>query len=220
MKAVIKKILKSNYHLYEFAIYINDKICNHNKCNIINNGLIKTTKHIRGRNNLIIIGQNSILERTSIRINGNNNSITIGNNCRIGPNCSFLVEGNNIKIVIGNNCTFTRLIHFCAQENNMEIIIKNDCMFSNNIIIRTSDSHPIYDMETGVRINLPKSISIGNHVWIAPNSTIMKGVTIYDNSIIASNSLVTHDVSSNSLAAGIPAKVIKNNIRWTRENLF
>ncbi len=113
----------------------------------------------------------------------------------------------------------TRDIHLCVQENNMTIEIGDDCMFSNNIIVRTSDSHPIYNEEE-IRVNSPKSVKLGNHVWIAPQTTILKGVTIEENVIIGSKSLVTKDIEANCLCAGVPAKVIKKQIKWTREKLF
>ena len=92
-------------------------------------------------------------------------------------------------------------------------------MFSNTIIIRTSDSHPIYNNQ-GIRINPAKSIHVGDHVWIAPNSKIMKGVTIGNGSIIGSDTIVTKDIPDNVLAVGHPAKVVKTDIRWTREAIF
>ena len=92
-------------------------------------------------------------------------------------------------------------------------------MFSNNIIVRTSDSHPIYDNKRN-RINPAKSVIIGEHVWIAPNSKIMKGVTIGNGSIIGSDTMVTKSLPDNVLAVGHPAKIVKEDILWTRENLF
>ena len=92
-------------------------------------------------------------------------------------------------------------------------------MFSNTIVIRTSDSHPIYNGE-GNRINPAKSIQIGDHVWIAPNSKVMKGVTIGDGSIIGSDTMVTKDLPSNVLAVGHPAKVVKTDVHWSRERIF
>ena len=56
---------------------------------------------------------------------------------------------------------------------------------------------------------MPEPVVIGNHVWIGMNSVIMKGVTIGDNVIIGANSVVTRDIPSNTIAAGIPCKVIK-----------
>lgn len=92
-------------------------------------------------------------------------------------------------------------------------------MLSNTIVIRTSDSHPIYN-SSGERINPAKSIHIGNHVWIAPNSKIMKGVTIGNGCIIGSDTMVTKDLPDKVLAVGHPAKIVKTDIYWTREELF
>lgn len=51
-------------------------------------------------------------------------------------------------------------------------------------------------------------IKIGNNVWLGENVTILKGVTIGDNVIIGLGSIVTRDIPSNSVAVGIPAKVV------------
>ncbi len=85
-------------------------------------------------------------------------------------------------------------------------------MFSRNVKIMTSDGHDI--LENSKRINYAKDINIGNHVWLADNTTILKGVTIGDNSIIGINSTVTKSVPINSIAAGNPAKVVKSSIYW------
>lgn len=184
-----------------------------------NQGVIKIKRFVKGKNNKIIVGKNTHLNGTSFRIVGNNNTIEFGKNVRIGGECSFWAEGNYIKIYVGSGTTFTQKVHINAQENGSKIIIGEDCMFSNTIIIRTSDSHPIYN-SSGIRINPAKSISIGDHVWIAPNSKIMKGVTIGNGSIIGSDTIVTKDLPSNILAVGHPAKVVKTDICWTRESLF
>lgn len=54
-----------------------------------------------------------------------------------------------------------------------------------------------------------KPIRIGNHVWLGMNVVVMPGVSIGDNVIIGANSVVTTDIPPNSVAAGIPCKVIK-----------
>lgn len=53
-------------------------------------------------------------------------------------------------------------------------------------------------------------VIIGENVWVCEGVRINRGVKIGDNSIIAAGAIVTHDVPSNVIAAGIPAKVIKN----------
>ena len=57
-------------------------------------------------------------------------------------------------------------------------------------------------------------IIIGNNVWIGTNVTILKGVTIGDGAIIAAGSVVTKNIPAHTLATGIPAKVIKENVEW------
>lgn len=91
-----------------------------------------------------------------------------------------------------------------------EITIGENVAFSENLTIWDSDSHEI------VGNTNPKTapVRIGNHVWIGINVTILKGVTIGDNAVLAAGSIVTKDVPANSLAGGIPAKVITKNINW------
>lgn len=55
-------------------------------------------------------------------------------------------------------------------------------------------------------------ITIGNNVWIGDKATILAGVTIGDGAIIAANAVVTKDVPAYSIAAGNPAKIIKQNV--------
>lgn len=57
-----------------------------------------------------------------------------------------------------------------------------------------------------------KPIAIGNNVWIGGNVVILQGVTIGDNTVIGAGSVVTKDIPSNCIAAGNPAKIIKENI--------
>ena len=76
------------------------------------------------------------------------------------------------------------------------------------MIIRDNDSHQILGS------NGTQPITIGNHVWIGTRAMILKGVTIGDGSVIAAGSIVTHDVPPNSLVAGVPAVVKKQNIIW------
>ena len=92
--------------------------------------------------------------------------------------------------------------------------------YPNDIEIRNTDSHKIYDKNTNKRINEGNSINIGNHVWLGMRAIILKGVNIGDNSIVAAGSIVTKDVKANTIIPGNPAKQIKENIYWTREEVM
>ena len=93
-------------------------------------------------------------------------------------------------------------------------------MLSYDIEIRNTDSHKIYDKNTNKRINEGNRINIGNHVWLGMRAIILKGVNIGDNSIVAAGSIVTKDVKANTIISGNPAKQIKENIYWTREEVM
>ena len=93
-------------------------------------------------------------------------------------------------------------------------------MISYDTEIRNTDSHMIYDLETKKRINYGKEIEIGNNVWIGTRAMSLKGVKAGDGSIIAAGSIVNKNINSNTIVAGIPAKEVKNNVYWTREEVM
>ena len=149
-------------------------------------------------------------------VSGNNNRVHIGKDVRFGPKCMIVIDGDNSEVVIGDKCSFTRKLHLAVTEGNSKCIIGKDCMFSYNIVVRTSDAHPVYDAETKNRLNLPADVVLDNHVWVGPNTTISKGVHIGSNSVIAQNSVVTKSIPSSVVAAGAPASVKRQNIHWNR----
>lgn len=187
------------------------------KMDIENHGKGHIVRSVWGGQNKIVIKKGAVLKKPTILIRGNNNYIEFGENVRIDKHCSFYLIGNNTKIVIGQGTSLNVNCHFMNREDNSEIHVGENCMFSYGITLRTSDSHPIFDIETGERINYAKSIMIGDHVWIASNVTVLKGVTIGDGSVVGANSTVTKDVPCNSLSVGMPNRIVKSNIRW-RDN--
>lgn len=217
IKNKMKKIVYSNVFLEKVYYKIFNK--NRGGYTLYNQGYGRCKCDVIGENNRITIGENTYLKDTIFLIRGNNNQIIIEGNCTLGSKCSFWIEGNGSTIYVGEKTTFTQIVHLCAQEDNVSINVGKDCMFSNNIIVRTSDSHPIYN-DNDERINWAKNVVIGNHVWIAPNSKVMKGVNIGAGTIIGSDTIVTKTIPENVLAVGHPARVVKENIRWTREQLF
>jgi acetyltransferase-like isoleucine patch superfamily enzyme len=94
-------------------------------------------------------------------------------------------------------------------------------MFANDIDLRTGDSHSIIDSLSSERINYAQDINIGNHVWVASHVSILKGVHISDNSVVATRAVVTKSFQENNiLIGGMPAKKIKENINWDRQRTY
>ena len=217
----VRKIIYSNrFYFWLFNKARSLKSIFASSLELENHGCGTMRKEVSGKGHKCVVGDGTVLRDTVIHMRGVNNYIQIGRNCHFGPDCSLWTEGENVSIIIGDNVTFTRKVQLNAQEKEMCIKIGNDCMFSNRIVVRTSDSHPIYSSLTGERINLPSSVIIGEHVWVAPNSKIMKGVHIENGAIIGSDTMVTKDIPANVLAVGHPAKVVKTDIFWSREDVI
>lgn len=126
-------------------------------------------------------------------------------NCLLNNNSKITIYSGKMKIedtYIGENC----IIHAYKQ-----ISIGSGTIISWNVSILDGDGHSLYSCEKN---NSPQSIVIENDVWIGSNSIILKGITIGKGSVIAAGSVVTKSIPPYSLAAGNPAKVIKNNVKW------
>lgn len=165
---------------------------------------------VDGNNNEVVIGPNCIMHRSSIIIYGDNNRLIIDDEVKLFGGAKIILQGNgslHIKHRAGIRDT-----SFLSQ--GASITIGEWCMFSYGIEVRNTDSHRIFQVGSNAQINHPKDIILGNHVWIGKNATILKGVTIGHDSIIAMGSVVTKSCEPNSILAGNPAKVVKTDITW------
>ena len=88
------------------------------------------------------------------------------------------------------------------------VTIGDDCFIGPHVGIYTA-CHSTNAEERNSRREWARPVTIGNNCWIGGNAVILPGVTIGDNVTIAAGSVVIHDVPSNSLVAGNPAKVKK-----------
>lgn len=179
--------------------------------------LINVTFDIQGSDHLIEIMEDVALSNITIYMRGHHHHLKIGNDVKVGGG-SFWLEDDHGAIIIESKTTIESA-HLAVTEPCKKILIGEDCMLATNIEIRTGDSHSIIDASTGKRLNPPADVILERHVWIGANAVILKGVTIGANSIIATNSVVTHDIPPASVAAGQPAKVIRNGVSWLRERI-
>lgn len=116
-------------------------------------------------------------------------------------------------IMIGNHCTIRRNNHITAVGH---ITIGDHLLTGDNVLI-SDNSHGDTDYDTlhtapAKRNVVTKGpVVIGNNVWLGNNVCVLSGVTIGDGAVIGANSVVTHDIPPYCIAAGIPAKVVKES---------
>ena len=184
----------------------------HNKIEFNNCFLKKCEIRIKGTNNKVFINNHSTLFCCKINIMGNDNTIIIDERvCAV--KCEIYIEDDNNLVKIGKDSHIIGLTHLACIEG-CNIIIGEKCLFSSDVTFRTGDSHSILDLD-GIRINPSRNIEIGNHVWIGNKTIITKGVSIAENCIIATGSVVTKKFDdSNVIIGGVPAKIIKRNVNW------
>ena len=106
--------------------------------------------------------------------------------------------------------------HDCVIDCFDSISIGHHVVISERVVLRDSDNHTIKDMEaiSSDESAVTAPIEIGDHVWIGMNVIVLKGVAIGEGAIVAAGSVVTKDVSSHCLVAGVPAKVVKTDVSW------
>lgn len=109
--------------------------------------------------------------------------------------------GKNITVgknVFINSC--------CCFQDQGGIEIGDGTLIGHQVVIATLN----HDLAPERRQDLlPKKVVVGKNVWIGSHATLLSGVKIGDNAVIAAGAVVTKDVPANSVVAGVPAKVIK-----------
>jgi maltose O-acetyltransferase len=129
----------------------------------------------------------------------------------------FGSAGSNPNVLPGFICDNGRNIHvgdnFLANYHVTildirEVNIGNHVMIGPNVLISTV-GHPLRPSGRRQHLGIAKPVTIGDDVWIGGNAVILPGVTIGSNCVIGAGAVVTKDVPSNSVVAGVPAKVIK-----------
>jgi hypothetical protein len=119
---------------------------------------------------------------------------------------AFISVNEGARLEIGTGYSNNDVEISCFKE----IRIGKGVAISKGVIIRDSDNHSIQNNIADVS----KPIEIGDHVWIGLRAIILKGVKIGNGAIVAAGAVVTREVPSNSVVAGVPAKVIKTDIHW------
>lgn len=123
----------------------------------------------------------------------------------VAKGASLRIAGKRHESDSGITCNSTIMVQ-------RRLIIGSDLICAWNVFITDSDWHGIVGQS-------PQSdVEIGNHVWIAHGSSILKGARLGDGVVVASHSLVKGaEIPPYTLVAGVPAEVVRSNLKWQRD---
>ena len=215
MKAILRKCLTLGLSPQMWATYLrmnffskHVKRKGHTLFNNVSRTVVQTDNDAR-----IILNAQLTTGIKQVRRSRMETRIWLEQDAELVVNGPFQVYGNSyIRVVEGGKL----ILHGGFVNENVQITagdvveIGAGATIGRDVVIRSYDGHTI--CQEGYQVSAP--IKIGRHVWIGQGATILKGVSIGDGAIIAAGALVTKDVPKNCIVGGVPAKVMKENVRW------
>jgi acetyltransferase-like isoleucine patch superfamily enzyme len=146
---------------------------------------------------------------------GKTATLELGRWCWIGHGTKIRVHEGTVSIgaksVLGQECTISAFQH---------VSIGRECVIADRAMFIDFD-HGMVEVERPIREQgiYKRDTRVGNNVWIGYGACILRGVTVGDNAVIGTNSVVTKDVPANAVVGGVPAKIIRmrrapRRMRW------
>jgi acetyltransferase-like isoleucine patch superfamily enzyme len=137
--------------------------------------------------------------------------VWIGDGTKIRCHEGFVEIGE--KTVMGQECTISAY---------QQVRIGSECVIADRAMFIDFD-HGMVEVERPIRLQgiYKRDVEVGNNVWIGYGACILRGVSVGDNAVIGTNSVVTKDVPANAVVGGIPARIIRmreasQELRWER----
>jgi acetyltransferase-like isoleucine patch superfamily enzyme len=123
----------------------------------------------------------------------------VGHGCKVRVHEGEVVVG--AKTVIGQECTISAYQH---------VSIGRECIVADRVMLIDFD-HGVVEVDRPIRLQgiYKRDVRVGHNVWIGYGACFLRGVTVGDNAIVGTSSVVTRDVPANAVAAGQPARVLR-----------
>ncbi len=133
----------------------------------------------------------------------------------IGHGCKVRVHEGEVSIgaksVLGQECTISAFQH---------VSIGRECIIADRVMLIDFD-HGMVEVERPIRLQgiYKRDVNVGHNVWIGYGACLLRGVTVGENSVIGTSTVVTADVPANAVVCGIPGRVIRmreapRTFRW------
>ncbi len=129
----------------------------------------------------------------------------IGSGTRLAPNVSL---ANGERITIGHDCHIGARTSLWAGDSTGRIIIGNFVSMAPDVFITASDYQFVAGRPFRQQPKRERDVRIGHDVWLGARVIVTAGVTIGDGCIVGAGAVVTRDLPANSVAVGVPARVV------------
>lgn len=175
--------------------------------------IIATLTMFPVRDVLIAIGSEMHLFR-SLLIGGDDAVVFIDQNVKLTAGEMYC--GAESTVVLHGPVTATRCAIIDAR-NGGSIVAGPDQLWAANVYVATDDMHRLEDRATGERINpFGAHIRIGSHVWLGRDAVITGHSDVGDGVVVGQLSMVRgQKIADHAAVAGIPARVVRENVGWT-----
>lgn len=176
----------------------------------------KVSITFQGKNNQLVIHAGAKIVELTVIFAGDGGLAEIGSTVKPRTGLRFAMRlGHASTVTIGEDVGCETRTFICVSEGQ-RVRIGRDCMIATAVELRADDSHAIYDVGFGRRVNPARSIDVGDHVWLGKSVAVMAGASIGDGSVIGYRSIVTKKIPNNCVAVGAPARVVRRNVAWER----
>ena len=147
---------------------------------------------------------------------GRDATVHLGRWSWIGHGCKIRAHEGEVRIgaktVLGQECTISAFQH---------ISIGRECIVADRVMLIDFD-HGVVETERAIREQgiYKRDVRVGHNVWVGYGACFLRGVTVGDNVVVGTYAVVTRDVPSNAVVAGVPARVLRmreapRTLRWS-----
>lgn len=211
----VLKTLLINLKLFSIPVALRFpiKVYGNIKLSVVRRGSVVFTCPVKA--GIIKLGQNYVgtiddkYLRTVWMVGG---TIIVHGKVNVGAGSAINVDRNAV-LELGDKFFITGRSTIIARK---KVVFGKQCLVSWNVQIMDTDFHSIFD-SSSLYINEDKPIYVGNKVWIGCNSSILKGVTIGNDVVIAAGTVVTKNILSSGVVyggIGRDGNILRMGITW------
>jgi acetyltransferase-like isoleucine patch superfamily enzyme len=169
---------------------------------------------LRFRGRLVTDGPAFVCPRVTFEI-GRDATVHLGRWSWIGHGSKIRAHEGEVRIgaksVLGQECTISAFQH---------VSIGRECIIADRVMLIDFD-HGVVEVERPIREQgiYKRDVRVGHNVWVGYGAAFLRGVTVGDNAVVGTYSVVNKDVPANAVVAGVPVRVLRmrpapRSLRW------